>query len=171
MNLHQVEHIAANKTFPDTAVETALIETHISWVLLSDHFAWKIKKPVSFEFVDFFSLEKRHEACRREILLNSRFSKDLYLGLAPVREHNGSIIYRKRPRKAHRLGREDEEAQCLTSNGQYAPGRKRQTKTYHSVGTKHRRSPSPTAQAAEHTRPLFDPGKGNSPFQYCSRHG
>lgn len=35
-----------------------LIETHISWVILTGEFAYKIKKPVNFGFLDFSTLEK-----------------------------------------------------------------------------------------------------------------
>lgn len=38
----------------------SLIETHISWVLLTGRYAYKIKKPINFGFLDFSTLEKRH---------------------------------------------------------------------------------------------------------------
>ncbi|MBL6705258.1 MAG: hypothetical protein ISQ06_04050, partial [Planctomycetaceae bacterium] len=62
-----------------------LIETHISWVLLTDDFAWKIKKPVKFDFLDFSTLERREYFCREELKLNRRFAPQLYLGLAAIR--------------------------------------------------------------------------------------
>lgn len=55
-----------------------LIETHISWVILTGQFAYKIKKPVNFGFVDFSSLEKRKFYCNEELRLNRRFASDLY---------------------------------------------------------------------------------------------
>ena len=61
-----------------------LIETHISWVLLTDDFAWKIKKPVQFDFLDFSTLERREYFCREELKLNRRFAPQLYLGLAAI---------------------------------------------------------------------------------------
>jgi len=33
-----------------------LVETHISWVLLTGRYAYKIKKPVNFGFLDFSTL-------------------------------------------------------------------------------------------------------------------
>jgi hypothetical protein len=36
-----------------------VVETHISWVLLTGRYAYKIKKPVNFGFVDFSTLDKR----------------------------------------------------------------------------------------------------------------
>ena len=51
-----------------------LIETHISWVVLTGDFAYKIKKPVNFDFLDFSTLEKRHIFCEQELRLNSRLA-------------------------------------------------------------------------------------------------
>ncbi len=57
----------------------SLIETHISWVLLTGHFAYKFKKPVKFGFIDFSTLEKRKHYCTEELRLNRRFAPELYL--------------------------------------------------------------------------------------------
>lgn len=56
-----------------------LIETHISWVILAGRHAYKIKKPVSFGFLDFSTLERRQWACEQEIEINQRYAPDLYL--------------------------------------------------------------------------------------------
>ncbi len=61
-----------------------LVQTHISWVLLSKEFAFKIKKPVNFGFVDFSTVEKRHLFCEKEVELNKKLSPELYLGVVPV---------------------------------------------------------------------------------------
>ncbi len=60
------------------------IETHISWIVLAGDYAYKIKKPVSFGFVDFASLARRRFYCEEELRLNRRFAPDIYLGLAPI---------------------------------------------------------------------------------------
>jgi aminoglycoside phosphotransferase family enzyme len=44
-----------------------LIETHISWVILTGHFAYKIKKPINLGFLDFSTLEKRHYYRKEEL--------------------------------------------------------------------------------------------------------
>ncbi|MEO1004008.1 MAG: AAA family ATPase [Cyanobacteria bacterium J06638_7] len=61
-----------------------LIETHISWVLLTGSLAYKIRKPVDLGFVNFTTLELRLHDCREELRLNRRLVEDLYLGLAAV---------------------------------------------------------------------------------------
>lgn len=61
-----------------------LFETHISWVLLTGKYAYKIKKPVNFGFLDFSTLEKRKFCCTEEIRLNQRLAPELYIGVVPI---------------------------------------------------------------------------------------
>ncbi|TPW17651.1 MAG: hypothetical protein FD130_581 [Halothiobacillaceae bacterium] len=56
-----------------------LLETHISWVILTGPYAYKIKKPVNFGFLDFSTLAKRQENCLAELRLNRRLAPQLYL--------------------------------------------------------------------------------------------
>jgi len=66
--------------------EYELEETHISWVLLGPKWAYKIKKPVSFDFLDFSSLGQRKHYCERELELNNRLSEGIYQAVRPVRQ-------------------------------------------------------------------------------------
>lgn len=59
-------------------------ETHISHVLLTGSFAYKIKKPMNFGFLDFSELSSRRFFCEEEVRLNSRLAPDLYLGVVPI---------------------------------------------------------------------------------------
>lgn len=61
-----------------------LIETHISWVFLAGKFAYKLKKPVNFGFLDFSTLSKRRHFCREELRLNQRFAPQLYLEVVSI---------------------------------------------------------------------------------------
>lgn len=60
------------------------IETHISWVLLAGEFAWKVKKPVQFPFLDYRTLEQRRACCEAELRLNRRFAPQLYLAVVDL---------------------------------------------------------------------------------------
>src|SRR5690606_9333411 len=71
--------------YPHPTGTIRLIETHISWVLLTGEFVYKIKKPVNFGFLDFSTLDKRKFYCEEELRLNSRFSSGLYLAVVAVR--------------------------------------------------------------------------------------
>ena len=61
-----------------------LRETHISWVILAGEYAYKIKKPVNFGFLDFSTLEQRRFFCEQELALNKRFAPELYLAVVPI---------------------------------------------------------------------------------------
>jgi len=65
-------------------VQFEVIETHISWVLLTGPYAYKIKKPVNFGFLDFSSLEKRKHYCEEELRLNRRLAPQLYLDVVAI---------------------------------------------------------------------------------------
>ncbi|MDA8094999.1 MAG: AAA family ATPase [Betaproteobacteria bacterium] len=62
----------------------ALIETHISYVLLTGPYAYKIKKPLDLGFLDFRTLALRRFYCIQEWRLNRRFAPDLYLSVVAL---------------------------------------------------------------------------------------
>jgi len=70
--------------YPHPVTHFDLRETHISWVLLTGPFAYKIKKAVNFGFVDFSSLDKRQFYCDEEIRLNRRLAPDIYVDVLPI---------------------------------------------------------------------------------------
>ena len=74
--------------YPHAPRSVELRETHISWVFLTDHLAYKVKKPVVFPFLDYGSAERRNEMCREEVRLNRRLAPEIYLGVVGV-SHSG----------------------------------------------------------------------------------
>lgn len=70
--------------YPHPTHDIELIETHISWIILTGMYAYKIKKPVDFGFLDFTSLALRKQYCEAELSLNHRSAPDLYLGLVTI---------------------------------------------------------------------------------------
>jgi uncharacterized protein len=63
-----------------------LIETHISWILLGDTLAYKLKKPLALPFIDMHTLAARQHACAEELRLNRRLAPALYLAVDEVRQ-------------------------------------------------------------------------------------
>lgn len=61
-----------------------VLETHISWVLLTGDYAYKIKKPVDLGFLDFSTLDRRRRCCQEELRLNRRLAPELYLAVVPI---------------------------------------------------------------------------------------
>ncbi|UCH74812.1 MAG: hypothetical protein JSU82_02870 [Rhodospirillales bacterium] len=61
-----------------------VVETHMSFVFLSERFAHKLKKPVRYEFLNFRSLAARRRSCREEVRLNRRLAPQVYIGAIPL---------------------------------------------------------------------------------------
>lgn len=70
--------------YPHPAGPIELIETHISYVLLTGPYAYKLKKPLRLPFLDFSTLERRRRFCDEELALNRRLAPDLYVGVVPI---------------------------------------------------------------------------------------
>ncbi|MBI3925002.1 MAG: AAA family ATPase [Armatimonadetes bacterium] len=73
------------EAFPHPAPRLEVLETHISWIVLTGDYAYKIKKPLDLGFLDFSTLEKRRRCCFEEIRLNSRTAPELYLEVVSLR--------------------------------------------------------------------------------------
>lgn len=79
------------KTYPDQPEGIDVIETHMSWVFLTLDTVYKLKKSVSYDFLDFSNLSSRKKFCAEEVRLNRRLAKDVYLGIVPlVLNENGN---------------------------------------------------------------------------------
>jgi aminoglycoside phosphotransferase family enzyme/predicted kinase len=73
------------RAYPHAVRAVDLIETHISWVLLTGKFAYKVKRPVHYPFIDLRAAEQRRLLCHEEVRLNRRFAPELYFGVRAVR--------------------------------------------------------------------------------------
>jgi uncharacterized protein len=84
MEKEQVEYLMNRCTLPDSCSNSQLKETHISWIILTDNFAFKMKKPVSFSFLDFTTPKKRKFYCQQELKLNRRLAPEMYLKVISI---------------------------------------------------------------------------------------
>lgn len=87
----------------------ALAETHSAVIVLYGDRAYKVKKPVRTDFLDFSTRAAREAACRRELELNRRFAPDVYLGLGhlsdPTKDADEPVLLMRRLPDATRLSR------------------------------------------------------------------
>jgi aminoglycoside phosphotransferase family enzyme/predicted kinase len=68
------------------------IDTHISTVWLAGDRAYKLKRAVRFDYVDFSTATLRHAACEAEMRLNRRTAPTLYVAVRAVtRQPDGSL--------------------------------------------------------------------------------
>lgn len=89
--IEQMQHPAF---FPHS-VESPIrvVQTHISFVVLTGPYAYKLKKEVDLGFLDFSSLAKRHFYCMEELRLNSLFAPDLYVDVVSIFERQGQYTF------------------------------------------------------------------------------
>jgi hypothetical protein len=69
-----------------------VLQTHISYVALTGRYAYKVKKPVDFGFLDFSTLDKRKYYCEEELRLNKRLCPDIYLDVVPITSEDNKIV-------------------------------------------------------------------------------
>jgi uncharacterized protein len=79
-----VEALMKPETYEEDPGSIELVQTHISFVFLTRNFAYKIKKAVNLGFLDFTTLEKRRFFCEKELKLNRRLCRDMYLEVVPI---------------------------------------------------------------------------------------
>jgi aminoglycoside phosphotransferase family enzyme len=88
MNLPGIEEKVAflrrPDAYPDSVRRVEVKETHMSWVFLTESHAWKLKKPVRTDDVDFSSLDARRRNCVREVRLNRRLARSVYQAVTPL---------------------------------------------------------------------------------------
>ncbi len=92
MDATQIALLLQPECFPHPVAKLELIETHISWVLLTGEWVYKIKKPVNFGFLDFSTLEKRQHCCQEEVRLNGRVGGDLYQGVVAICDGKQGLV-------------------------------------------------------------------------------
>lgn len=61
-----------------------VIETHMSWVFLTERRVFKLKKPVRMPFVDYRTIERRRRYCEEELDLGRRLAASVYLDVVPL---------------------------------------------------------------------------------------
>ena len=122
----QLHALLQPRGYPHPVRAVELIETHISWILLTGEFAYKIKRPVLYAFIDLRSPERREFLCHEEVRLNRRFAPELYLGVSPICLHEdaarvageGPVI--EHAVRMRQFAREDELDRLLAA-GRVAP--------------------------------------------------
>ena len=88
-----IKDLIRPSAYPLSAGKISLIQTHISFIILTDTLVYKIKKPVNFGFLDFSTIDKRRFYCQQELELNRRLSKDIYIDLLEIRQRDDHFFY------------------------------------------------------------------------------
>ena len=80
----RLAYLARPESYREGTAAVEVIETHWSYVFLTERLAYKLKKPLRDVFRDFTSLEGRRRNCEEEVRLNRRLAPDVYLGVVPL---------------------------------------------------------------------------------------
>ncbi|OJA00547.1 hypothetical protein BEV13_03285 [Rickettsiella grylli] len=83
-NSSSIKKLLSHRAFNHPTPQLGLIETHVSWIILTGKYAYKIKKSVDFGFLDFSTLEKRKYFCEEELRLGQLFAPEIYLAVVPI---------------------------------------------------------------------------------------
>ncbi|MEO0455726.1 MAG: AAA family ATPase [Cyanobacteria bacterium P01_A01_bin.114] len=80
-----IQQMLTPSFYPHAVTEPIeLMQTHVSYVLLTGDYAYKLKKPVNFGFLDYSTVDKRRHFCEEELRLNQRAAASLYLEVLPI---------------------------------------------------------------------------------------
>lgn len=80
----KVNFLRRPESYPEHTAAVEVVATHMSCVFLTDNHAYKMKRPVRFDYLDFSTLEARYRDCLEEVRLNRRLARDVYLGLTSI---------------------------------------------------------------------------------------
>ncbi len=82
----KLRFLASPSSYPETTAAVRVVETHFAWVFLTDTHAWKMKKPIRAQMIDYRRLEDRRHYCHEELRLNRRLADWVYLDVVPLTE-------------------------------------------------------------------------------------
>lgn len=79
-----IKNLAKPEAYPHPVQAIKVLETHVSWIILTGEYAYKIKKAVDYGFLDYSTLDKRKFYCEQEVTLNKLLAPDLYLDVVTI---------------------------------------------------------------------------------------
>ena len=91
MDRFSIDDLLVAAAYPHRVADIQVKESHVSWVVLTGPFAYKVKKPVHYDFIDASTLERRRFLCDEELRLNRRFAPNLYEGVVAITRDNGRL--------------------------------------------------------------------------------
>lgn len=90
--LEVIDFLLTPQAYGATVSRVERIDTHASAVFLAGDGAYKLKRAVRYDYLDFSTPERRRTLCEAELALNRRTAPSLYLDVVPVtREPDGRL--------------------------------------------------------------------------------
>src|SRR4051794_40845162 len=89
-----LKSLLKSEAYPEPTTKVELLQTHVSWIFLTETHAYKIKKPVDFGFLNFSTIDRRRFYCNEEVKYNRRLCPDIYVGVVELRKtSDGAAFY------------------------------------------------------------------------------
>jgi uncharacterized protein len=88
-----IKSLLKSTAYPEPTAAVRLIETHVSFIFITDSFVYKVKKPVDFGFLNFTTLDRRRFYCEEEVRLNRRLCPEIYLGVVELRAGPAGAVF------------------------------------------------------------------------------
>lgn len=96
----KVEFLSSPRTYAGQTQPVEVVETHFSWVFLTERFAYKMKKPLQQDVMDYRSMASRARGCWNEVRLNRRLAPTVYLEVLPLGcAQDGSLVLGRRAQR------------------------------------------------------------------------
>lgn len=80
----KVEFLSRPDSYPQPVPHVAAVETHLSWVFLTDEHVYKLKKPFHRTPIDYRTPAARRRSCMGELRLNHRLAPHVYLDVVAL---------------------------------------------------------------------------------------
>jgi aminoglycoside phosphotransferase family enzyme len=88
----KIRALSQSLAYPDPCASVEVVQTHFACVFLAGELAYKLKKPVQVERMDFRDAAARERTCRDELRLNRRLARDVYLDVVPLTLESGGAL-------------------------------------------------------------------------------
>lgn len=89
----KVAFLSRPGSYPEATARVQAIETHMSWVFLTERFVYKFKKAQRYDHLDFAALPTRRRNCISEVRLNRRLAPEVYLGVVALRGADAATLH------------------------------------------------------------------------------
>ena len=73
----KVAFLSSPQVYADRPTLVETVETHFSWVFLTDRYVYKLKKPLRSDGIDLSTVQARQRNAEAEMRLNRRLAADV----------------------------------------------------------------------------------------------
>lgn len=91
MDKRLIKSLLKPSSYTEPTSSVRLVQTHVSYLFLTDTHVYKVKKPVDFGFLNFSTIDRRRFYCNEELRLNRRLCPGIYQDVVEIRESEAGV--------------------------------------------------------------------------------